>query len=78
MNLAEIDSDTRERLLKREECIGLFVFQGRYHWIIAWEAFFILIRRKISMLPLRNIRTIPAFWVSIGRPTKSSVQGWVH
>lgn len=46
MNLAGIDSGTREGLLKREECIGFFVFQGRYHWIVAWEAFFNLDQKK--------------------------------
>ncbi len=46
MNLAEIDGDTRERLLNREDCIGFFVFQGEYHWIVAWEAFFNLDQKK--------------------------------
>ncbi len=46
MNLAKIDNDTRQRLLRREDCIGFFVFQGKYHWVVAWEAFFNLDQKK--------------------------------
>lgn len=46
MNLAEIDGDTRQRLIRREDCIGFFVFQGKYHWVVAWEAFFNLDQKK--------------------------------
>lgn len=46
MNLAEIDQNLREGLLKREDCIGFFVINGTYDWIIDWEAHFNLDQQK--------------------------------
>lgn len=46
MNLAEIDTALRESLLKREDCIGFFVYKGTFCWVASWEAFFNLDQKK--------------------------------
>ena len=46
MNLAEIDQNLRAGLLKRGDCIGFYVLNGNYSWIIDWEAHFNLDQQK--------------------------------
>lgn len=46
MNLAQIDQVLRDSILKRENCIGFFVYSGDYFWIIDWEAHFNLDQKK--------------------------------
>lgn len=46
MNLVEINSGLRERILSGEERVGLFVFGGKYLWIIDWSEHFNLNHMK--------------------------------
>lgn len=46
MNLVEIDKGLREGIVKREDCVGFFVCDGSYYWIIDWEAHFNLDQKK--------------------------------
>lgn len=46
MNLAQIPSELREGILKREECIGFFVHSSNYYWIVDWEVHFNLDQAK--------------------------------
>lgn len=46
MNSVEIDENTRRSLLEREKCIGFFVYQGDFVWIIDWSDNFTLDQQK--------------------------------
>lgn len=46
MNLVEIDESTKGSLLGREKCIGFFVYQGNFVWIVDWPDNFTLNQQK--------------------------------
>ena len=46
MNSAEINEDIRRSLLEREKCIGFFVYQSDFVWIIDWSDNFTLDQQK--------------------------------
>lgn len=46
MNLAAIDHNLRDDILRREQCIGLVVYKGETVWLIDWPDHFTLNQQK--------------------------------